>query len=245
MDRNEVLRYLGYKNQALDPALDSRLDAVIDHCIQVGRPVGSVRVFPVAGTGVTEDGRPQVLLEGTALRLVGKSMQHHMRDAVAVGVLAVTIGMGVERELRRYNVTHNAVDGMIFDAAATTLVERAADAAEASLVHEAADRGLYTNFRFSPGYGDMPMETQPVLLSALDATRRLGITLSATNYMTPTKSVTAVLGMFTEPQPTSHATCADCLCRDFCTIRATGRTCRGQRISRGQDTRTGQDVSRG
>ena len=101
----------------------------------------------------------------------------------------------------------------------------AAGACEASVVAAAHEAGLYTNFRFSPGYGDMPLQTQSVLLAALDAQRKLGITLSKSLLMTPTKSVTAVIGLFDEPQPSSHATCKDCLCSDFCHIRATGRPC--------------------
>ena len=71
----------------------------------------------------------------------------------------------------------------------------------------------------------MPLSAQPVLLATLDAQRRLGITLSKSLLMTPTKSVTAVVGLFGEPQPSSHASCADCLCRDFCRILRTGRPC--------------------
>ena len=74
-------------------------------------------------------------------------------------------------------------------------------------------------------YGDMPLSAQPVLLATLDAQRKLGITLSKSLLMTPTKSVTAVVGLFGEPQPSSHARCADCLCRDFCRILRTGRPC--------------------
>lgn len=227
VDRGEVLRYLGYRGQKVTPELEGRMDDVVAHCIEVAQPAGCVRVFEVAGRGETTDGRPEVRLEGTALTLVGNSMRDHMRGAVAVGVLAVTLGMGIEREIRRYSVTGNSLDGMIFDAAAIALVERAADAAEASVVRAASDRGLYTNFRFSPGYGDMPMETQPVLLATLDAQRRLGITLTSTLLMVPTKSVTAVVGMFGEPQPSTRRTCKGCPCFDFCTIRSTGRTCHG------------------
>ena len=114
---------------------------------------------------------------------------------------------------------------MIFDEAGTTAVERAADACEASIVAAAHERGLYTNFRFSPGYGDMPLSAQPVLLATLDAQRRPGITLSKSLLMTPTKSVTAVVGLFGEPQPSSHVRCADCLCGDFCRILRTGSPC--------------------
>ena len=222
LDRKEVLRYLGYRGQEVTPELDARLDAAIASCLAIGRARASIAVYDVAGREELPDGTPQVTLTDTALTLVGTSMQRHMRGARKVGVLAVTIGMGVERELKRLSLTDH-LDQVLFDAAATTMVERAADA---TLVGMAAREGLYTNFRFSPGYGDMPMQTQPVLLDALDARRRLGITLSPTLLMTPTKSVTAVVGMFDAPQPSTHASCADCFCRAFCNLRATtGRTC--------------------
>lgn len=224
LDRKEVLRYLGYRGQEVTPELDARLDAAIASCLAIGRARASIAVYDVAGREELPDGTPQVTLADTALTLVGTSMQRHMRGARKVGVLAVTIGMGVERELERLSLT-DRLGQVLFDAAATTMVERAADAAEATLVGMAAREGLYTNFRFSPGYGDMPMQTQHVLLDALDA-RRLGITLSPTLLMTPTKSVTAVVGMFDAPQPSTHASCADCFCRAFCNLRAaTGRTC--------------------
>lgn len=224
LDRKEVLRYLGYRGQEVTPELDGRLDAAIASCLAIGRARASIAVYDVAGREELPDGTPQVTLADTALTLVGTSMQRHMRGARKVGVLAVTIGMGVERELKRLSLT-DRLGQVLFDAAATTMVERAADAAEATLVGMAAREGLYTNFRFSPGYGDMPMQTQHVLLDALDA-RRLGITLSPTLLMTPTKSVTAVVGMFDAPQPSTHASCADCFCRAFCNLRAaTGRTC--------------------
>ncbi len=225
VDRKEVLRYLGYRGQEVTPELDARLDDAIARCLSIGKPRSSLATFDIAGREELPDGTPQVDLKGTALVLQGKSMRRHMDGAVRVGVLAVTIGMGVERELKRLSLTDH-LGQVLFDAAATTMVERAADAAEATLVGMAARDGLYTNFRFSPGYGDMPMTTQPVLLDALDARRRLGITLSPTLLMTPTKSVTAVLGMFTTPQKSTHASCADCFCRAFCNLRATtGRTC--------------------
>lgn len=199
---------------------------------------GATGAVPTMATGVAaplaadaagaSDGRaaaPVIRLKGTALELRGHSIAEHLAGARAVGVLAVTIGMGVERELRRLSLT-DPVEQVIFDSCGSTIVERAADAAEASLMARAHERGLYTNFRFSPGYGDLPMGTQPVLLASLNAQRRLGITLTDTLLMTPTKSVTAVVGMFETPQPTGHTSCKGCLCFDFCNIRPTGRTCR-------------------
>lgn len=224
VDRAEVLRYMGYSGQPMTAELDARVDGVVERCLGIARPMGSWDIFEVAGREPLADGRAAVQLAGTSLQLAGESMEKHMAGAVAAAVLAVTAGMGVERELRRLSLT-DPVEQVIFDAAGTTAVERAADACEASIVAAARERGLYTNFRFSPGYGDMPLECQPTVLATVDAQRRLGITLSKSLLMTPTKSVTAVIGLFEEPQPSSHASCKDCLCSDFCRIRATGRPC--------------------
>ncbi len=224
VDRAEVLRYMGYSGQPMTDELDARIDGVVERCLGIAQPMASWDVFDVAGREPLEDGRPAVQLAGTSLQLIGESMEKHMAGAVAAAVMAVTAGMGVERELRRLSLT-DPVEQVIFDAAGTTTVERAADACEASVVAWARERGLYANFRFSPGYGDMPLETQPVLLATVDAQRRLGIALSKSLLMTPTKSVTAIIGLFEEPQPSSHASCKDCLCSDFCRIRAAGRPC--------------------
>lgn len=178
-----------------------------------------------ASAGREDASAPIIRLKGTALELRGHSIAEHLAGARAVGVMAVTIGMGIERELRRLSLT-DSVAQVIFDSCGSTIVERAADAAEASLMARARERGLYTNSRFSPGYGDLPMSTQPALLSALNAQRRLGVTLTSTLLMTPTKSVSALVGMFDRPQPSGHHSCKGCLCFDFCNIRPTGRTCR-------------------
>ena len=227
VDRGEVLRYLGYMGQELDPSLDSRIDEDIARCIAVSRPRGTYRVFE-CGEALEEDGRFVQRLEGTALSFAGESMRTYLDGAVAVGVFAVTLGMGDERELRRLSLT-NGFDQVIFDAASSALVERAADAAEARIVAEAFSRGLYTDYRFSPGYGDLPMDTQVPLLSTLDAQRKLGITLSGTMLMTPTKSVTALVGLFRTPREQTHRSCKGCICHDFCLLRQTGRTCYARR----------------
>ena len=223
MDRGEVLRYMGYHGQGLGPELAPRINEAMARCLEVSRPRAAVAAFGVAGR--TDGKVPEVSLVGTPLVLRGRSIARHLDGATAVGLMVVTLGMGDERELHRLSLV-DPVGHVLLDAASTTLVERAADAAEALLVGVAAAGGLHCNVRFSPGYGDLPMDTQQPLLAALGASR-LGITLSPTYLMTPTKSVTAVVGMFDTPQVGSHASCADCLCSDFCIIRGTGATCHG------------------
>jgi cobalamin-dependent methionine synthase I len=49
--------------------------------------------------------------------------------------------------------------------------------------------------RFSPGYGDMPLDLQGVILELLEAGKRLGIALGESKLMSPSKSVTALIGI--------------------------------------------------
>ena len=46
--------------------------------------------------------------------------------------------------------------------------------------------------RRSPGYGDLPLELSRTVLDALDATKRLGVSLTDANLLVPSKSVTAI-----------------------------------------------------
>ena len=52
-----------------------------------------------------------------------------------------------------------------------------------------------TKPRFSPGYGDLPIEIQPKILTVLSADKTLGITLNESYLMTPVKSITAIMGV--------------------------------------------------
>lgn len=221
VERDEVLRYLGYRGQALTPALDQRLDETCKHCLRIARPRAAIASFPVR-----ERGPQLVTLAGCTLRLTGEDIASLLADANEVALLAVTLGIGVEGELRRLSLT-DTLGQLIFDAAATALVERAADAADARVRAYAAEQGSFTSRRFSPGYGDLPLSCQPDLLAALDATRQLGITLAPSGLMIPTKSVTALVGIHPRPQPGLEDSCEGCALAEFCTIRRTGRTCRG------------------
>lgn len=221
VDRSEVLRYLGYRGQALTEELDARIEAVTRRCMNIARPRATLASYAVA-----ERSEDAVTLVGCTLRLTGHDIVEHLADAHEVVLLATTLGAGVDRELQRLALT-NTLEQVIFDAVATALVERATDAAEARARAYAAGQQAYTSWRFSPGYGDLPLSCQPALLAALDATRQLGITLTPSQLMLPTKSVTALVGIHPKPQAGLESSCSICSLADFCTIRPTGRTCRG------------------
>ena len=49
--------------------------------------------------------------------------------------------------------------------------------------------------RYSPGYADFPLAAQRELLALLDAPRKVGVSLTDSLLMVPSKSVSAVIGV--------------------------------------------------
>ncbi len=116
-------------------------------------------------------------------------LYHNLSGAKEAFVFAVTLGLGVDRHLMRlYSLS--AAEHFISDGIASALAEAACDR-----VNDILADGLIVRQRFSPGYGDLPLELQPKVLETVNAGRLLGITLSSSLLMTPKKSITAVMGI--------------------------------------------------
>lgn len=110
-------------------------------------------------------------------------------DSRSVLFLGVTLGREVDRLIRKKSAASMS-EGFIYDAIASAMVENLTDLAE-----EMTTSGREHTGRFSPGYGDMPLEIQGELLSLIEGSRLLGITLTDSGLMSPTKSVTALIGL--------------------------------------------------
>ena len=85
--------------------------------------------------------------------------------------------------------------------------------------------GKYCTDRFSPGYGDLPLNLQADFLRVLDAGRKLGITANESFLLLPCKSVTAVIGLSDRPQGAKIRDCGVCGLRENCEYRTRGETC--------------------
>jgi hypothetical protein len=218
--RPEVLRYLGHTDQTVDPELAARIEAAAARCEAELEPRFTWRAFDVAR------GRDGWEVAGTALVLAGSSMDAYLDGAEQVALLAVTLGAACDRTLRVLGA-RDPLDQLLFDAAATDLVEGGADAAEAEVAAWARERGLHARARFSPGYGDLDLAVQRPLLDVLDAGRRLGLTTSSSNLLVPTKSVTALVGLFSRAPRGGPLGCGFCGLAASCSLRERGLACSG------------------
>lgn len=188
-DSARTLRYLGIRGAEPDEGTSERLSRAEELCAEGGAR-GLFRVFAIG-----ERDAEGVHLEGSALVLPGEHIARHLEGASFAALLVATLGLDNERLIRRETAL-SATDGMLVDAASSSMAEEAARALHEHVRAWAAERGLRAGTRFSPGYGDLPLEVQPAFLEAVGAGKILGVGTTPANLLVPSKSVTAVAGLF-------------------------------------------------
>ena len=112
-----------------------------------------------------------------------------LKDCTHVVVFGATIGAGIDRLINKYSVLSPS-RAVMLQALGSERVEALCDAFCEDLARENDIRP-----RFSPGYGDLSLDVQRNIFDALDLTRKIGINLNDNLFMTPSKSVTAIVGI--------------------------------------------------
>ena len=191
-----MLKYLGYDGQNLDEAMNERIDRAISICENELHPQGIYRIRPISRIRVNpRSGEAGVWLEDRPLVLPGNDIANHLQGADSVAIMVVTLGLDSERVIRREEAL-SVTDGLLVDAAASAMVESAIDELQREIAKDKNAKGLVLGPRFGPGYGDLPLKVQGPLLDELNATRTLGVSVLDEDLLLPSKSTTAVSGVF-------------------------------------------------
>ncbi len=112
----------------------------------------------------------------------------------SVIVFAATVGLEIDRLIKKYSVTSPA-KAVILGAVGAERIEALCDEFCRDTAVGALERGLTVRPRFSPGYGDLPIELQKDIFRVLDCPKRIGATLNSSLLISPSKSVTAIVGL--------------------------------------------------
>ncbi len=193
LDRSEILRYMKMGRAEPDAVLTVRIDRLEHEVLAAARPVSqylrtAVRLARGAGQPLGDAaGEDAPRYEIGPLTLASRDLWRCLRGAREAYLFAATLGHDVDRLIRKYAAL-SAADLLIVQAIAATAIEQYID-------DETASWGEKLLPRYSPGYGDLPLSVQPDFLAALDARKTLGITLTETFLMIPSKSVTAIIGI--------------------------------------------------
>lgn len=201
VDIKEVLRYMGCRGAA-----DSRVEQLAGECLAelgpVCEPRHLTRNFPLK-LG------PDDWIDGGCFRAQSRNLSRNLRDCGELVVFAATLGTGADHLIRRYSRIEMS-RAVAMQAASAAMIEAYCDQVCGKLKKELESRGQYLRPRFSPGYGDFPLSCQPDLLNALEAGKRIGIKLTDSLLMLPSKSVTAVMGISGKPYRCDVRGCEAC-----------------------------------
>ena len=184
VDLKEVGRYLLLHGREPDQALAEKLARLSERASGVVRPARGWRRFPFDGAAVSS-GSLRLDLSGSAAR--------HLAGCQAVYLACGTLGAGFDAFHRRASAVSGA-DALILQAVAAAMIEDWMDAIEDDIRRELAP-GEKLVARYSPGYGDFPLAAQRALVALLDAPRKVGVSLTSSLLLAPSKSVTAVIGV--------------------------------------------------
>ena len=160
----------------------------------------------------------------TGFVLTGEDIREHLKNCNEIFLLGVTAGIELDRKIRRYMVTEPDI-GVVLDSCGIQAVEQIADMAEQEIEACVSSEGYHLTWRFSPGYGDLPLDTQKELVQVLDMHHKIGVSLTDSCLMVPSKSVTAILGISDTKRDKRENKCDFCNNRQKCIFRKRGTRC--------------------
>ncbi len=171
-----VLRY------AACPTAEASTRTLLRTCVAEAAPAVTCRVcwarYPLSVTGDT------VIFGGVEWR--SANLAARLQDCAEAVLFAATLGAGFDRLLQKYSHVSPS-RAVLLQAYGTACVEALCDTFCSEFPAATA--------RFSPGYGDWALSAQREVFRLLEPPRHIGVCLNDSLLMTPTKTVTAVIGL--------------------------------------------------
>lgn len=204
-NEREILRYLGYRGQEIpDPVLH-----LIGECKQEleqdAAPKNIWRSYPLTVNG------PEI--DAGCFRTSSKSLAGNLKGCEELLLFAATLGSRIDILLQKYGRLQVS-KAVVMQAAAASMLETYCDQINHQLAAQYRQQGKYLRPRYSPGYGDFSLECQVPIAAALELNKRIGITLTDSLLMAPSKSVTAVIGISRKEGRCTVRGCVSCEKRD-------------------------------
>lgn len=187
LDRQEVLRYLGYKPGVT--RTDERHMDLVDRGIALAVAAAAPAVsLGYCGVIVSEG---EVLTRVPGLLWRSRALSRLLRGGVGVSVVAATLGPGVEELAARLFAEEEYALATIVDAAGSALVQGLSRCVHAYLTEQS--QGLVLTPLYGPGYGDWDIHDQ-ITLAEQAGGPAVGLSTTGTCYLQPQKSLVGIMG---------------------------------------------------
>ncbi len=195
IQRDEVMRYSGMRET------DDTVSALAEKCIDEVLPLLQYHVCYTEVPITVSDDR----VDFGFAAVNSAALADRLKDVDRAVIFAATIGMAIDRHIAKFARVSPA-KAVLLQAFGAERIESLCDAFCEEL---AAQYGGVT-MRFSPGYGDLPLDFQKELFSLLDCPRKIGLTLNDSLLMSPSKSVTAIVGVGNTATACGKHSCETC-----------------------------------
>lgn len=202
--KQEIYRYLGYGINRPDETVEMLVENVFSELVSVIRPKSCYRIYDCKVCG------DSVYAGETEFK--SKALSGNLVQCEKLVFLAATIGLEADKLMQKYEVV-NMAKASIVQACGAACIETYCDLLQEKIkleMQEKSGKAFYLRPRFSPGYGDFALETQKDIFNALDCTKRIGLTLTQSLLMYPTKSVTALIGLSANSKLCHVEKCQNC-----------------------------------
>lgn len=179
-NKREILRYMGIKESSAE------FDFLMEDCLKECSSLFKYHVCYSISDIIEYNNHISI----HTINLTSKSLSRSLTECNKAIIFAATIGLGIDRLIAKY--------GRLSPSKALCMqaigAERIESLCNCFCDFLNAEFGEITK-RFSPGYGDLSLHAQNYIINYLDCPRQIGLTLNDSLIMSPTKSVTAIVGL--------------------------------------------------
>ena len=208
----EVQRYMGYHGIVdIAPEMQEKIDKAIEHLGTQSHP----RIISKEYRITVSEKTVTLHADNEDVTFESEGLVRNLSGCCGAVLLAATIGPACDMLVRRASIT-SAADAAVYQAAGAAAIEAFLDDYNDKLKASYEARGLFLRPRFSPGYGDLKLEHQKDWFRLLDITKQIGIELTDSLLMVPTKSVTAIIGIGIDENKSGCSGCKGCNKHDTC-----------------------------
>ena len=209
INKNNILKFLHYKGSQIPVEFEDLIDDYIELVKENYIGKYTYKIF-LKGD------------ESLKSIFIGDDIWNLLETSTDVILMAVTLGQEIEKYINRVSYI-DLTKSVVLDAVASAAAESLTN--DINEVLEKRYKGRYLTDRFSPGYGDMPIEVQRNFLELLDARRQIGLWTSSSGIMEPRKSLTTIIGISNNEQMHRHRGCSLCSLYRECDFVNRGKRC--------------------
>ena len=179
-NQKEILRYCGIKSA------DEGFSAILQACQEEANEVVSARVCYALLPVRVEN----TICDFGVFFLSSKHLAKALQGCKRAVIFVATVGVAMDRLIAKYGKI-SPVKALCMQAIGSERAEAVAD----EFCKELKEQFTDTRPRFSPGYGDLSLETQGKIFDLLNPAKNIGVSLTDNLLMTPSKSISAFVGI--------------------------------------------------